>query len=139
MCTKKLAGMTPTPESLLMPKQWTLFAARAAGIMPLALVGSIADYSDLEAMKIIAVRSRALGFEGASCIHPSVVPVLNNAFTPTEDEVASATRIVTAYDEAVDAGAGSIKIDGKMIDVPVALRAKRLLERSRAIAKRRGG
>jgi len=130
-------GMTPRLENLLMPKQWTLFAARAAGVVPLGLVGSIADYSNLEALKTIALQSRALGFEGASCIHPSVVPVLNEAFTPTDEEVAAATCIVNAYDEAVNAGAGAIEIDGKMVDVPVALRAKRLLERSLAIADRR--
>jgi hypothetical protein len=56
-------------ESLLLPKQWTLYAARAAGVVPLGLVGSIADYADLKAMRCVALRSRRLGFEGASCTH----------------------------------------------------------------------
>lgn len=130
-------GMTPEPENLLMPKQWTLLAARAAGIVPLGLVGSIADYSNLDAMKTVALRSRALGFEGASCIHPSVVPVLNEAFTPSAADVAVAERMVAAYDDAVNAGSGAIEFDGKMIDAPVAQRAARLLERALAIAGRR--
>ncbi|MDX1513258.1 MAG: CoA ester lyase [Gammaproteobacteria bacterium] len=129
-------GMVPDPENLLMPKQWTLFAARAAGVVPLGLVGSIAGYTDLEAMKAAAIRSRDLGFEGASCIHPSVVPLLNQAFTPGEVEVAAAERIVTAYETAGDGGVGAIELDGKMIDVPVALRARRLLQRAAAIARR---
>ncbi|HEY5701796.1 MAG TPA: CoA ester lyase, partial [Gammaproteobacteria bacterium] len=128
--------MTPQPEHLLMPKQWVLIAARAAGIVPLGLVGSIANYSDLKAMRTMALRSRALGFEGASCIHPSVVPVLNDAFTPTEEEITAATRITNAYQEACSKGLGAIELDGKMIDVPVALRARRLLNRASAITDR---
>jgi citrate lyase subunit beta/citryl-CoA lyase len=130
-------GMVADEESLLLPKQWTLYAARAAGVVPLGLVGSIAAYSDVDALKRIAVRSSRLGFEGASCIHPSAVPVLNDAFTPTEEEVAGARRVVTAYDAAVGEGKGALQLDGKMIDAPVAERAARLLSRWEAIAQRR--
>ena len=130
-------GMVADEESLLLPKQWALYAARAAGVVPLGLVGSIADYADLEAMRRVALRSRRLGFEGASCIHPSAVPVLNDAFTPTAEEVAGARRVVTAYDAAVREGKGALQLDGKMIDAPVAERAARLLSRWEAIAQRR--
>ncbi|MDE2580048.1 MAG: CoA ester lyase, partial [Rhodospirillales bacterium] len=63
-------GMLPDPEGLLYPKQHTVFAARAAGILPLGFVGSIADFRDQEAFRGIVRRSRRLGFVGASCIHP---------------------------------------------------------------------
>jgi citrate lyase subunit beta/citryl-CoA lyase len=130
-------GTVADEESLLLPKQWTLYAARAAGVVPLGLVGSIADYADLEAMRRVALRSRRLGFEGASCIHPSAVPVLNDAFTPTEEEVAGARRVVAVYDAAVREGKGACELDGKMIDAPVAERAAQLLSRWEAIARRR--
>lgn len=129
-------GMEPNEENLLIPKQLTLFAARAAGVMPLGLVGSIAAYQDIENLERIALRSRALGFEGASCIHPSAVPVLNQAFTPSRFNVEKSRRIVAASEQAAAEGRGAFELDGRMVDAPVVARAKRLLERAEAIAQR---
>ena len=129
-------GMLPTAEALLMPKQQLAIAARAAGILPLGFIGTVADYKDLDAFRETVRRSRKLGFRGASVIHPSQVPILNEEFSPSADEVASARRIVAAYDEAVAAGRGSIEVDGKMIDVPVVLRAQELLAIHEAIGRR---
>jgi citrate lyase subunit beta/citryl-CoA lyase len=129
-------GMLPTAEALLMPKQQLAIAARAAGILPLGFIGTVADYKDLDAFRETIRRSRRLGFRGASVIHPSQVQILNEEFAPGADEVASAERIVAAYDAAVAAGRGSISVDGKMIDVPVVLRAQELLAIHAAIQER---
>ena len=129
-------GMLPTAEALFMPKQQLAIAARAAGILPLGFIGTVADYKDLDAFRETVRRSRRLGFRGASVIHPSQIPILNEEFSPRADEVASARRIVAAYDEAVAAGRGSISVDGKMIDVPVVLRAQELLAIHEAIRER---
>jgi citrate lyase subunit beta/citryl-CoA lyase len=129
-------GMLPTAEALFMPKQQLAIAARAAGILPLGFIGTVADYKDLDAFRETVRRSRRLGFRGASVIHPAQVPILNEEFSPSADEVASAQKIVAAYDEAVTAGRGSISVDGKMIDVPVVLRAQELLGIHSAIQKR---
>lgn len=126
-------GMRPDPETLALPRQLTLYAARAAGIVPIGLMGSITDFSDVEKMRQIAVSSVRYGFEGATCIHPGVVPVLNEAFTPSASEVAHAQRIVNAYELACRDGVGAIPVDGQMIDVPVAERSRRLLLRFDAI------
>jgi citrate lyase subunit beta/citryl-CoA lyase len=131
-------GMLPTAEGLLMPKQQLAIAARAAGILPLGFIGTVADYKDLDAFRETIRRSRRLGFRGASVIHPAQVPILNEEFAPSADEVASARRIVAAYDEAVAAGRGSISVDGKMVDVPVVLRAQEVLAISDAIREREG-
>ena len=131
-------GMLPTAEGLLMPKQQLAIAARAAGILPLGFIGTVADYKDLDAFRETIRRSRRLGFRGASVIHPAQVPILNEEFAPSADEVASARRIVAAYDEAVAAGRGSISVDGKMVDVPVVLRAQAVLAISDAIKEREG-
>ena len=69
-------------------------------------------------------------------IHPAQVPILNEEFAPSADEVASARKIVAAYEEAVAAGRGSISVDGKMVDVPVVLRAQELLAIHDAIRER---
>jgi citrate lyase subunit beta/citryl-CoA lyase len=129
-------GMLPTAEALFMPKQQLAIAARAAGILPLGFIGTVADYKDLDAFRETVRRSRKLGFRGASVIHPSQVPILNEEFSPSAEDVASARRIVAAYDEAVAAGRGSISVDGKMIDVPVVLRAQQTLAIHEAIKER---
>ena len=129
-------GMLPEPEGLLYPKQHTVFAARAAGILPLGFVGSIADFRDQEAFRAIVRRSRRLGFAGASCIHPLQVTVLNEEFAPAAEEVEQARRMVAAYDAALAAGTGAVQFEGKMIDVPVVERAKSVLARDAAIRAR---
>ena len=131
-------GMLPTAEGLFMPKQQLAIAARAAGILPLGFIGTVADYKDLDAFRETVRRSRRLGFRGASVIHPAQIPILNKEFAPSVDEVASARKIVAAYDEAVAAGRGSISVDGKMVDVPVVLRAQEVLAISDAIKEREG-
>ena len=129
-------GMLPEPEGLFLPKQTLAIAARAAGVMPLGFIGTVADFKDLDAFRQIVRRSRRLGFLGASVIHPSQIPILNEEFGPSAEEVTSAQRIVAAYAEATAAGRGSIAVDGKMVDVPVVIRAEQLLRRHAAIEKR---
>jgi citrate lyase subunit beta/citryl-CoA lyase len=129
-------GMLPTAEGLFMPKQQLAIAARAAGVLPLGFIGTVADYKDLDAFRQTVRRSRRLGFRGASVIHPSQIPILNEEFAPSAEDVASARIIVSAYDEATKAGRGSIAVDGKMIDVPVVLRAQEVLSIHDAIQGR---
>jgi citrate lyase subunit beta/citryl-CoA lyase len=126
-------GMEPAPDTLQYPKQQSVIAARAAGIIPLGLMGTVADYQDLDSVRENAVRSARFGLEGASCIHPAVVPLLNEAFSPSLESVASAQRIVEAYNRSIAEGRGSIEVDGHMVDVPVVVRAQRLLARDSVI------
>jgi citrate lyase subunit beta/citryl-CoA lyase len=128
------AGMTPDPETLFLPKMTVLFAARAAGIAPLGMIGTIADYKDLKTIKKIILRSKKFGFEGASCVHPSVIPLLNKGFTPLFEEVKNAKHLVDAYEQAEKEGIGAIEIAGMMVDVPVADRARALLRRNSTIS-----
>ena len=135
-------GMEPDAETLLYPKTQSVYAAKAAGVMALGIFGTVADYQDLDAVREVALKARRFGLEGASCIHPSVVPVLNEAFSPGELEVALAKRIIEANAEAEKTGRGSFQLDGKMIDVPVVLarpaapRAPRSNRRARLTASR---
>src|SRR5437879_4663995 len=130
------AGILPEAEALTMPKQTAVFAARAAGIMPMGFIGSIAEFHDLDAFRETIRRSRRFGFVGASVIHPSQIAILNEEFRPTATEVDHASRVVAAYDTALAEGVGAVTVDGRMIDVPVVERAKILLEREAAIAAR---
>lgn len=129
-------GMEPSEATLLMPKQQMIFAARAAGIMPLGFIDSLASFADLEGFARMVRRSRQFGFMGAGCIHPSQVAIVNRYYSPSAEEVAEATRIVEGDAVHAAAGRGSWSLDGKMIDVPIVVRAQRLLERHAAIAAR---
>jgi len=129
-------GMRPTEETLTMPKQQMIIAAASAGLLPLGFIASIANYRDLDAFRAMAIRSRAFGFSGAGCIHPTQVPIVNEAYTPTADEVAEAKRIVAANQVANSAGRGAFAVDGTMIDRPVVLRAERIIRQRLAIEAR---
>jgi len=129
-------GMVPDGETLFFPKVQAILAARAAGVIPFGFIGTVADYKDLEAFRNTVHRSKKFGFEGASCIHPALVPILNEEYGPGEDEVASAQRIVDAYRKATRAGLGAIEVDGKMVDVPVMQRAERVLQKAARIRRK---
>ncbi|KWV46213.1 host specificity protein [Bradyrhizobium macuxiense] len=129
-------GAKPTEETLLMPKQQIVQAARAAGIMPLGTIGSVADFADVDGYTRIVRRSADFGFVGSACIHPSLVPILNAGFSPSVQEVAYAERIVALDRQAAAEGRASFALDGKMIDIPIVQRAEALLERANAIAAR---
>ncbi|MBL8039838.1 MAG: hypothetical protein JNM04_00685 [Chthonomonas sp.] len=71
--------------------------------------------------------SRQMGFEGVGCIHPSQIEAVNRAYRPEPEVIAEAQEIVVAYERAVSEGLGAIRVCGKMVDVPVYERAKRVL------------
>ena len=125
-------GVDPAAEVLAPHHAALVAAAVGARVLPLGLVGSIAQFRDLGAFAAIARRSREFGYRGAACIHPTQIAVLNAAFTPALEDVERARRIVAAYDAAHAGGQGAISLDGRMIDVPVAERARALLARYEA-------
>jgi citrate lyase subunit beta/citryl-CoA lyase len=123
-------GMTAGGDGNVIASFHVVNAAVAAGIAPLGLVSAIVDFGDLDAFRVVAERSRALGLTGAPCVHPSQVPILNEVFGPTAAELDRAQRVVAAYEEALAAGEGAIVVGGEFIDVPYYEQAKRLLESS---------
>lgn len=121
-------GMEAGGEGNAFASFQVVVAAVAAGRVPLGLVGTITDFRDLDAFRRVAERSRALGLRGAPCVHPSQVPVLNEVFAPTEDEIDRARRVVEQYEEALAAGEGAVMVDGEFIDIPYYEQAKRTLQ-----------
>jgi citrate lyase subunit beta / citryl-CoA lyase len=102
-------------------------AAKAAGIVPIGLTGAIVGFGDLDAFRRSAEESRALGLRGAPCVHPSQVPILNEVFSPTAEELERARRVVEEYEQALAAGEGAITVDGEFVDAPFYEQAKRVL------------
>lgn len=102
----------------------TLFGAHAAGV---AAIDSVYPaISDLQGLAAYASRARFDGFSGMMAIHPSQVPVINQAFTPTHEELTRAQAIVDAF--AANPGKGALKLDGRMIDAPHLKQARRIIE-----------
>jgi len=120
-------GAEPTPEVLRLPKLMVHFAAKAAGLRSFGLLRTVADYNDLAGIEQSAREARMFGFEGASCVHPAVVPILNRAFTPSPAELARARALVAAADAAAADGRGAFAFEGRMVDAPVVQRARTLL------------
>ncbi|MFZ5430581.1 MAG: aldolase/citrate lyase family protein [Bacteroidota bacterium] len=101
-------------------------AARAAGVQPIDSVFS--GFDDLELLGSVALKARAMGYEGMGCIHPLQVPVVNKSFNPSSGEIEKAMKIVAAFDEAEKSGIGVIAIGSKMIDAPIVKRARRTID-----------
>lgn len=109
-----------------MVRAMTLFGAHAAGVAAIETVyPAIRDEAGLAAY---AARGAFDGFTGMMALHPAQVPVINAAFTPTAEQVAHARAIVTAFAQAP--GAGVLMLDGKMIDAPHLIQARKLLARA---------
>jgi citrate lyase beta subunit len=109
--------------------QRIVVAARSAGLR--AVDGPVADHRDEEGLRLSCRLARSLGFDGKWCIHPSQIEVVNEVFSPTEDEVEWAERVVAAYEEANAAGSGAVSIDGQMIDAASVRMARAALDLAR--------
>jgi citrate lyase subunit beta/citryl-CoA lyase len=120
-------GAEPTPEVLHFPKMMVHFAAKAAGVRSFGLLRTVADYNDLDGIEKSAREARRYGFDGASCVHPAVVPILNRAFSPSAAELDHARALIAASDAARAAGKGAFEFEGRMVDEPVVQRARALI------------
>lgn len=124
------------PNDPLADLQWAhgqvLLAATAAGITPYGLIGAFSNYRDIDAYAAAVRRSRAFGYAGAYCIHPSQVSIAAQAFSPDPAQLDQARRVLDAYRAAESAGRSATSVDGSMVDRPIAERAQKLLMRAAA-------
>ena len=90
----------------------------------------VADFSDSERFMKEAQQAKSLGFTGKLCIHPSQVPLANQSFSSTPEEIQQAIELLKVYDEAVANGTASIVHDGQMVDEALAKQARRILSQS---------
>jgi citrate lyase subunit beta/citryl-CoA lyase len=127
------AGAEPTPETQYGPNQQVVFACRRAGILPFGFPGSMSVFRDLELFRQLITRAREMGFVGSYAIHPNQVQVMNELFAPPAGDIVHARELLAAYEEATAQGRGALEFRGRMVDMPVVLRARELLRRARAI------
>ena len=131
------SGIESAPEGMAMPAQLMALAAAAAGLQPMGLPGTVAEFTDLEAYRAVAMKARRIGMRGSICIHPAQVPVINEVFGGTALEADRARRLLHVFDASVKAGRGAVAHEGRMIDEPIAIRARRFLERYDALQAQR--
>ncbi len=110
-------------------------ASRAAGLEP-PIDTVWVDLQDGEGLQRSAERVRRLGYQGKMCIHPSQIAPVNAVFTPGEEEVSKAERIVAAFDRAEKEGSAALQVDGRFIDYPIVYRARAVLARMAEIRAR---
>jgi len=122
-------------KELFLGKMQILLTARLAGIQAAGLMASNVNFKDIERVVRLVREARQMGFKGSTCIHPAQVQPLNEGFSFTPEEIAHAKRVITALEAAEAEGRDSVAVDGKMVDIPVADRARRLLVRAEAIAR----
>ncbi|OLZ41612.1 citryl-CoA lyase [Natrinema saccharevitans] len=120
-------GATRTSEGteVLYARERTVLAASAAGVDAIDTVYT--DFTDTDGLRDETAFAAGLGYDGKIAIHPAQVPVINDAFTPSDDDVEWATRVLDARDRT---DAGVFEVDGEMIDAPLIAQAERILERA---------
>lgn len=113
-----------------MARSMTLLAAHASGVP--AIETLYADFKDDEGLQASCRAARREGFSGRLAIHPAQVDIINTCFTPSAEEITHAVRVVEAF--AANPGAGTIGLDGKMLDIPHKKQAETVLAQAAAYA-----
>jgi citrate lyase subunit beta/citryl-CoA lyase len=107
----------------------TALAAAAAGVEALDTV--FTDIPDLEGLRRECQEAVWMGFTGKISIHPNQIPVINEVFTPGQEEVREAQELIAAFEEHRRRGSGAFAFKGQMVDVPHLTRAQKVIERAR--------
>ncbi len=105
-------------------------AAKAAGLP--CIDGPYADIDDPEGFRTSAKRANYLGCDGKWAIHPSQIEIANEVFAPDPETARRASRIVTAYEEALAEGTGAVSVDGQMVDEATNKMAREIVATAKA-------
>ena len=128
-------GATRTKEAteVLYARSAVVTACAANDLQAIDMV--YIDFRDTEGLRAEAQQGAALGFNGKQIIHPDQVAPVQDAFTPSDDAIAYAQRVVEAFTASQKEGKGAFALDGKMIDMPLLKNAQKVLDRARAAGK----
>lgn len=121
-----VGGSLEDYENLEYPRVELVVKAKAYGLEAVDKVYFKID--DLEGFRRDAMRARALGYTGKQVVHPNQIPIANQVFQPTEEEIEWARKVVEAYEKARLEGRGAVRLEGRLVDRVHYRIAKRLLE-----------
>jgi citrate lyase subunit beta/citryl-CoA lyase len=126
------AELSKEGTELLFARSQLVIHSRAAGKeSPIDAV--FIHIKDEDGLLRDAKLAKQLGFQGKLVVHPDQIHIVNEVFTPTLEEIEEAQAIVVAFDEALQRGLAAIQVGGKMIDYPVAARAKKTVEKAKQL------
>jgi citrate lyase beta subunit len=120
-------------EELVLARSQVVLAAAAVGAE--AIDGVVTTLDDLDVLRRDAERARRVGFRGKLAIHPKQVPIINEVFTPSADDIARARRVVEAFERALAAGEGVSRMGNEMLERPIVERARRTLALADAVGR----
>lgn len=128
-------GATRTQEAteVLYARSAVVAACAANDLQAIDMV--YIDFKDLEGLRLEAEQGAGLGFSGKQVIHPNQVSVAQEAFTPSDQAIGYAKRVVESFESSQKEGKGAYALDGKMIDMPLLKNAQKVLDRARAAGK----
>jgi len=132
---RSVSYLSPEQTELLYARSQTVTASTATGVQPLDTV-FFGLLTDMEGFTKEAMLALQLGFKGKFLIHPTQVEIVNKIFSPSLEEVAYASRVAAAFDEAQTKGLGAISLEGKMIDFMTYQQAKNLVNFADLIVKK---
>jgi citrate lyase beta subunit len=127
------ATRSSAATELLYARQAVVTACAAHEIQAIDIV--YIDFRDIEGLRAEAIQGADWGFSGKQIIHPNQVAPVQEAFTPSEDAITYAQRVVETFEASQEEGKGAYALDGKMIDMPLLKSAQNVLERARAAGK----
>jgi citrate lyase subunit beta/citryl-CoA lyase len=117
---------TAEGTEVLYARSAVALAARLTGTLAIDQV--VTDLQDEDRFRADAAVGRSLGYRGKLCIHPAQVAWAHESFSPSEEELDRARRLIDAYDQAKAAGTAAIAFEGQMVDEPLARQAQALLD-----------
>ncbi len=120
--------MTAGGKELFYPRSRIAVACRAAGVHPPIDSPYMIDLKDRAGLEADSLQSMQLGFQGKLCIHPNQVELCNQLFSPSENEIQYAQKVIQAFEAAENGGQAAIQVDGKFVDYPIVERARRIVK-----------
>ncbi|HSG43967.1 MAG TPA: CoA ester lyase [Anaerolineales bacterium] len=127
------AVRTKLATELLYARQATVTTCAANDLQAIDIV--YIDFKDTKGLRVEAQEGAGFGFSGKQIIHPNQVQVTQEAFTPSDDAIAYAKRVVETFEASQKEGKGAYALDGKMIDMPLLKNAQKVLDRAKAAGK----
>jgi citrate lyase subunit beta / citryl-CoA lyase len=128
-------SLTREGKELEYPRSRLPIACRAGRIMPPLDTPWMIDLKDMEGLIADIKKGKAYGFMGKIVIHPNQIQPCHDIFTPSEQEIILAKKVIAAFGEAEKAGKAAIQLDGKFIDYPVVEKSRRVLELALSMTK----
>jgi citrate lyase subunit beta-like protein len=127
------ARRTKEATEVLYARQAVVTACAANDLQAIDMV--FIDFRDEEGLHAEAEQGAGFGFSGKQIIHPNQVAVVHEAFTPSDEAIRYAVRVIETFEQSQHQGKGAYALDGKMIDMPLLKNAQKVLDRARAAGK----